>query len=198
MIYVYLRVSTLKQDVDNQKHGIMALAESKGWKDIEYIEDYVSGTVGASDRKLGTLIKTMKPGDTLVVSELSRLGRSMADIMRFVQTCIGLKIRIFAAKGGWEISGADISAKIMTMVFCMVAEIERDLIAMRTKEALAKRKAEGVRLGNPNLVRKSKLSCHESAIKGRISQGDSVYAIAQEYGASWNAMDNFVKTRGLR
>lgn len=194
-VYAYLRVSTLNQDVSNQKHGIMLLAEAKGWHDVEYIEDYVSGTVEANDRKLGSLVKVMKPGDILVVSELSRLGRSMQDIMKFVQEAIGLKIRIYAAKGGWEISGSDISAKIMTMVFCMVAEIERDLIVMRTKEGLARRKSEGIRLGNPNMMRKSKLSQHGAVIKERVLQGDSIYSIAKDYDTSWTAMKHFIKTR---
>ena len=122
----YLRVSTGRQDLENQKLGILELANKKGWK-LEIFEETVSGKVSYKYRKLGKLIDSLNSGDVLVLPELSRLGRSMLEILTLLCDLKRRNIKIYVVKGGYELNGDSIQSKIITAVLCMAAEIERDL-----------------------------------------------------------------------
>jgi DNA invertase Pin-like site-specific DNA recombinase len=144
----YLRVSTALQDADNQKLGIVNYAKDERLQPVEFIEETTSGKTPISERKLQQVIDSMVQGDTLIVSDLSRLGRNMVEVMTVLDLLIKKGCRVHAVKGGYRLDGT-LSSKILSMVLLMAAEIERELISQRTKEALARRTAEGKLLGRP-------------------------------------------------
>ena len=193
----YLRVSSAQQDLENQKLGILDFANSNHWK-VEFIEEKVSGRVSYQERKLGSIIKTLNTGDIIIVSELSRLGRSMLEIMKLLCELSEGGIKIYAIKGNHKVDDS-IQSKIMTMVLCMAAEIERDLISQRTKEALAKKKKEGVTLGRPKGVPgKSRLDGKEDEIKALLDKKVGIASLAKIYDCTWPTMKNFIKKKVLK
>jgi DNA invertase Pin-like site-specific DNA recombinase len=159
MIYGYLRVSSDRQDVENQKTGVIAKATYLGLKIDKWISDEgISGTKEPEKRALGGLLKKMKKGDVIISSELSRLGRNLFMIMRILEHCMKAEVKVYTVKDGYEL-GDNITSKVLAFAFGLAAEIERDMISKRTKEALEKRKAEGVILGRPVGQRNSIKKC---------------------------------------
>jgi len=147
MIYGYIRVSTDKQDCTNQKRGIEQKAKSLGILIEKYIEDAgVSGTKEPEKRALGGCLKQLESGDIIICSELSRLGRKLFMIMRILEYCMTIGAKVYTVKDGYEL-GDNIQSKVLAFAFGLSAEIERDLISQRTKEALARIKSEGKQLG---------------------------------------------------
>jgi len=187
----YLRVSTENQDLENQRFGILDLAHKNKWH-VHFVEEKVSGKVSYKDRELGKTIETLKQGDILIVTELSRLGRSMMEIMRLLSDLLEKGIRVYAIKGNYKLDNS-IQSKIMTMVLCMAMEIERDLISQRVREALARKKKEGVKLGRPKGVPgKSKLDDKEAEIRTLLDKKVSIASLAKIYDCSWPTMKNFI------
>jgi DNA invertase Pin-like site-specific DNA recombinase len=148
MIYGYIRVSTDKQTVENQRYEINQFCERNVVVVEKWIEETISGTKNLKDRKLGTLLKKMRKGDVLICSELSRLGRNLLMIMGILNECMNRDIQVWTIKDNYRL-GSDINSKVLAFAFGLSAEIERNLISQRTKEALARKKAEGVILGRP-------------------------------------------------
>ncbi len=146
MIVGYLRVSTGKQHLANQQEEIKRFAEQKNLKIDSWVTEVASGQKRGRERKLGALLNRMKRGDTLIVTEVSRLSRTMTDIMTIMGKCLTKEINLYTTKEGYSFDNT-INSKVLCFAFGLVAEIERNLISMRTKEALALRKAEGVVLG---------------------------------------------------
>ena len=146
MIAGYLRVSTCKQHLTNQKEEILRYAETRQITVDCWVTEIVSGKKHEKERKLGLLLRRLKPGDTLIVTEISRLSRTLTDIMEIMAKCLRKKIRLYTTKEGYSFDDS-INSKVLCFAFGLVAEIERNLISMRTKEALAMRKANGVVLG---------------------------------------------------
>ncbi|MCQ2571892.1 MAG: master DNA invertase Mpi family serine-type recombinase [Alphaproteobacteria bacterium] len=147
MIYGYIRVSTDHQDCENQKLGIENKAAALGLKIDKYIEDAgISGTKEPEKRALGGCLKKLKPGDVIICSELSRLGRKLFMVMRILEHCMRIGACVYTVKDGYVL-GDNIQSKVLAFAFGLSAEIERDLISQRTKEALARRRANGQRLG---------------------------------------------------
>jgi len=193
----YIRVSTGMQDLKNQKLGILDLGNKHNWK-INFIEERVSGKVSYKERKLGKAINTLNEGDILIVSELSRLGRSMLEIMGLLCELSKKGIKVYAVKGGYEINDS-IQSKILTMVLCMAAEVERDLISSRTKEALARKKKEGFKLGRPKgIPGKSKLDGKEDEIEKLLDKKVGIASLAKIYECSWPTMQNFINKKILK
>ena len=193
-IYGYLRVSTGLQDLKNQKLGIHELAHKHNWN-VHFIEETVSGKVSYKERRLGKLISVLKKDDILIVSELSRLGRSMLEIMTLLCDLSTKGVRVYAVKGGYEIDNS-IQSKILTMVLCMAAEVEKDLISSRTKEALARKKKEGFKLGRPKgSLGKSKLDGKEDEIKKLLDKKVGIASLAKIYDCSWPCMKNFIQKK---
>ena len=190
----YLRVSTGLQDSENQKLGILKLANEHGWK-VDFIEETVSGRVSYKERELGKVVKELKEGDVLIVSELSRLGRSMLEIMTLLCELVDRGIKLYAIKGNHRVDNS-IQSKVMTMVLCMAAEIERELISQRTKEALQRMKKEGVKLGRPKGVPgKSKLDGKEEEIRKLLDKEVGIASLAKIYDCSWPTMKNFINKK---
>ena len=146
--YAYIRVSTDKQDLENQKFVILQYANDKKLRNVEFIEETISGRISWKNRKLKDLIDNLKSGDNLIVAELSRLGQSMLEIMELLSILLRKGVNVYVVKGNYELKD-DIQSKVLTFAFSLASEIERELISQRTKEALAKRKAEGKKLGRP-------------------------------------------------
>lgn len=195
--YAYIRVSTDKQDVENQKMEIYELANGKGLGPVEWVEETVSGTRSWKARALGGILEKIQKGDVLIVAELSRLGRSMLEIMEILSIATQKEIRVYASKGGWELDGS-IQARIMAMVLAMAAEIERDLISKRTVAALAARKAAGVKLGRPNKPGKSRLDPFRGEIVGDLARGVPKTRIAERLGTSVRNLSTYIKKRHLK
>lgn len=143
MIYGYIRVSTDRQTVENQRFEINQFCEKNTLIVDKWIEDTISGTKNLQDRKLGKLLKRMKKDDILVCSELSRLGRNLLMIMGILNECMNREIQVWTIKDNYRL-GNDINSKVLAFAFGLSAEIERNLISQRTKEALARKRAEVV------------------------------------------------------
>jgi DNA invertase Pin-like site-specific DNA recombinase len=176
----YLRISTGDQDLEKNKADILLLANRKELGQVHFIEETVSGRVSWRCRKIATVLEELRSGDTLVVSELSRLGRSMLECMEILSIAIQKGIHLYAVKGAWTLDNS-MQSKIVAMAFAMAAEIERDLISQRTKEALRARKAAGVRLGRPPGPGKSKLDDFRPKIEALLANGSTQRFIARRY-----------------
>lgn len=148
MVVGYIRVSTEKQHLENQVDEIRRYAQQNGYSVDLWVSEIVSGKKRVAGRKLGRLITKMKKGDILIVSEISRLSRTLTDIMAIMGKCLEKGIDIHTVKEHYRFDNT-INSKILCFAFGLVAEIERNLISLRTKEALALRKAEGKILGRP-------------------------------------------------
>lgn len=165
MIYGYIRVSTDKQTAENQRYEIKRFCINNSLVINKWTEETISGTKNTDDRKLGKLLSKMRKDDVLVCSEISRLGRNMFSIMSILNECMNREIQVWTIKDNYRL-GNDINSKVLAFAFGLSAEIERNLISQRTKEALARKKAEGIILGRP-LGRKSsktKLTEHRQKI----------------------------------
>jgi len=192
----YLRVSTEYQDADNQRLGILQLANKNGWK-VDFINETASGTISYTKRELGLILQSLSPGDILIVSELSRLGRSLLEILEILFNLKQKDVRVFTIKENYQINGDEITSKIMTMVFGMLAELERDLISKRTKEALSAKRAQGVRLGRPPGPGKSKLDGKEDEIRKFYEKGVGVVSLAKIYDCTHPTISNFIQKKIL-
>ena len=148
MVYGYIRVSTDKQSVENQRFEIENFCKKQNLKIDEWIEETISGTKDVEKRKLGILLGQLQKNDILICSELSRLGRNLLMIMSILNECMKKEIQIWTIKDNYRL-GTDISSKVLAFAFGLSAEIERNLISQRTKEALARKKSEGVHIGRP-------------------------------------------------
>src|SRR2546423_14635696 len=148
MMYGYIRVSTDKQTTENQRFEILKYADERQLHVDRWIEETISSTRRLSDRKLGGLIERMHEDDILIVTELSRLGRSLLEVMSILHTLMEKDVKVFTTKERYEL-GNNISSKVLAFAFSLSAEIERSMISSRTKEALARKKSEGKRLGRP-------------------------------------------------
>jgi len=188
----YLRVSTIDQDTDKNKAEILSLANDKRFGHVEFIEEKVSGKKSWKERKIKGIIDDLDESDRLIVPELSRLGRSMLEIMEMLSIARDKGIYIYAVKGGWELNGT-IQSKVMAMAFSIASEIERDLISKRTKEALKARKAAGVRLGRPKGPGKSKLDAHKDEIIALLKTGVPKTKVAEKYSSHRTNLHNWLK-----
>jgi DNA invertase Pin-like site-specific DNA recombinase len=188
----YLRVSTIDQNTEKNKAEILSLANDKRFGHVKFIEEKVSGKISWKERKIKGIIDELGDGDRLIVPELSRLGRSMLEIMEMLSIARDKGIYIYAVKGGWELNGT-IQSKVMAMAFSIASEIERDLISKRTKEALKARKAAGVKLGRPKGPGKSKLDKYRDEIIALLKNGSTKAFVARRYGTTKPNLYNWLK-----
>jgi len=196
MIYGYIRVSTDRQTVENQRFEINQFCEKQQLVVNKWIEETISGTKEVQERQLGKLLKKMKKGDVLICSELSRLGRNLLMIMGVLNECMNRNIQVWTIKDNYRL-GSDINSKVLAFAFGLSAEIERNLISQRTKEALARKKAEGVVLGRPKGSKsaKTKLTGQEKKIKELLEKKVSYSAIGRILGVHRLTVSTFVKER---
>jgi DNA invertase Pin-like site-specific DNA recombinase len=193
----YLRVSTDEQDLKKNRADILHLANEKGLGKVHWVEETVSSRISWKKRKIAQVINELAEGDNLIVSELSRLGRSMLECMEILALATEKKIHLYAVKGNWQLENS-LQSKIMAMVFSMAAEIERDLLSQRTKEALAARKRAGVKLGRPEGAGKSKLDEHRPEIEAMLKNGATQKYIAQRYKTTEVNLSLWLAKHGLR
>lgn len=192
----YLRVSTTDQDLDKNKFEILQLANSKGLGQVHWIEETVSGRVTWRKRQIAKILENALHGDNLIVSELSRLGRSMLECMEILSVASQKGLNIYAVKGNWRLDDS-IQSKIIAMAFSMAAEIERDLISQRTKEALAARRAAGIRLGRPRGTGKSRLDPYRLEIEALLANGSTQVFIAKRYSITTPSLSRWLKKHHL-
>jgi len=190
MIVGYLRVSTERQHPANQQDEIRRFAKNRNWEVDVWVTEVVSGKTRERDRKLGTLLRRMKRGDTLVVTEISRLSRTLTDIMSIMGRCLKKQINLYTTKEGYTFDNT-INSKVLCFAFGLVAEIERNLISMRTKEALARRKAEGVVLGRRkgSFTKLNVLVENRLAVIRMLDEDRSVAQICRRYDLSRDTFD---------
>jgi DNA invertase Pin-like site-specific DNA recombinase len=196
VIYGYIRVSTDKQTVENQRFEINRFCEKTNCKVDTWIEETTSGTKEPEKRKLGKTLQQMKKDDILICAELSRLGRSLLMIMAILNQCMKNEVQVWTIKDNYRL-GTDISSKVLAFAFGLSAEIERNLISQRTKEALARKKAEGIVLGRPKGKKSShtKLSGKEEIVKNCMAAGFSQSAIARKLHIHRITLSKFIKEK---
>jgi len=198
MIYGYIRVSTDKQNVANQRFEIKRFCTTNNLNIDQWIEERISGTKSPEKRLLGSLLAEVKAGDMIICSELSRLGRSLFMIMSILNHLMTNDVRIWTIKDNYRL-GDNIQSKVLAFAFGLSAEIERDLISQRTKEALARKRAEGKTLGRPYGAKsaKVKLSGNEKDIIALFGKQFSKSAIGRIYGVNRVTVDLFLRDRLL-
>ncbi|MDR7925102.1 master DNA invertase Mpi family serine-type recombinase [Latilactobacillus sakei subsp. sakei] len=194
MNYGYIRVSTEKQTIENQKFEINEFCKVKDIVIEKWVSETISGTKKLNERKFGLLMKKLKKGDMVVVSEISRLGRNLMQIMGILNECMEKEAMVVTVKEGYEL-GNNINSKVLAFAFGLSAEIERNLISQRTKEALARKKSEGVVLGRPkgaSRYKSLKLYPKREAIIEMISEGRSYSFIARTLRVHRITVSNFI------
>ena len=196
MTYGYIRVSSDKQTVENQRFEIGRFCAAQNLKIDGWIEETISGTKGYDKRKLGELLRNVRAGDLIICSELSRLGRSLYMVMEILSLCMERDCRVWTVKDNFRL-GDDIQSKVLAFAFGLSAEIERNLISQRTKEALDRKRAEGVHLGRPKgaLSKRVKLTGKEEVIRVLREEGANWSQIARLLHVDRSTLVRFAKSR---
>lgn len=191
--HAFIRVSTLEQDTEKNKIDILQFANRMKLGNVEFTEEQCSGKINYKERKLGVLIDTMQSGDVLIVPELSRIARSITQILEVIKVTKDKGIMLYSLKENFCNNEDSISATVTSTIFALVAQIERELISMRTKEALHARKIAGVKLGRPRGKGKSKLDVHKDDILKLVSLHVPKTMIARQFDCSVGNLNNFLK-----
>lgn len=195
MKYAYIRVSSDKQTVENQRFEIQKFCQQNNIVIDQWVSETISGTKNYDKRELGKLLDCIRPGDYIICSEISRLGRSLFMIMEILNLCMSKGCRVWTVKDGYRL-GDDIQSKVLAFAFGLSAEIERNLISQRTKEALDRKRAAGVRLGRPvghSGQRYCKLYQQEAMIMYYQTLGYSQSDIAQSLHVHRNTLSNYMR-----
>lgn len=196
----YIRASTDKQDLNNQKLEILDFARKKEVKIDDFVEITISSRKTSKQRRIDEVLQTFGASGTLIVTELSRLGRSTAEVIGLINELVHRNIRIMIIKQNLDIQKHDMNSKIIITLFSLFAELERDLISLRTKEALAAKRTQGVKLGKPKgTIQKSKFDIDVERIKELLKLGLSVRKIAKLLGYTNHlALNTYINKRKLR
>ena len=199
MIYGYIRVSTEKQTLENQRFEIEQFCKAKDMKVDRWIEETISGTKSPDKRRLGTLLNEIKEGDVIIATEISRFGRTLFMVMQILNICLERGSRVWTIRDNYRL-GDDIQSKVLAFAFGLSAEIERNFISQRTKEALARKKEEGVVLGRKVGSKNSKLKLDgkEDRIVSMMRRGVSQMAISRKLDVNRGTLAKFVEERRLK
>lgn len=192
----YLRVSTTDQDIEKNKAQILHLANERNLGQVHFVEEKISGKVHWKKRKIAQILDELKLADNIIVSELSRLGRSMLECMEILSIATHKGIKIYAVKGDWQLDHS-LQSKVIAMAFSIAAEIERDLISQRTREALKYRKEQGKPLGRPRGVGKSKLDVFKPEIEALLLNGSTQRFVANRYHTTTANLNRWIKRHNL-
>lgn len=198
MVYGYIRVSSDKQTVENQRFEINNFCVRKELKIDGWIEETISGTKAYKKRELGKLLNKVQKDDLIICAELSRLGRNLFMIMEILNICMNKECKVWTIKDNYRL-GEDIQSKVLAFAFGLSAEIERNLISQRTKEALARKKAEGVTLGRKlgSKNRNNKLTGKEMNITNWLTEGKSKALIARKLHVNPSTIFRYLKRINL-
>ena len=198
-VVAYARVSTDKQELENQRHEITRFCNARGLTIDHWDSDVASGTIKLKDRAIGALLESLRAGDTLVVSEVSRISRSLRTVLNVIEDAIEQKVTIMSVKEN-IVFGDDLNSRIIAATFGLAAQIERSLISARTKEALARKKAEGMVLGRPVGSTKPeylKLHGKDDRILGYMDKRVPVAAQARLLDVNRKTLTDYIKRQDL-
>lgn len=190
--HAFLRVSTLLQDTEKNKIDILQFANHMKLGNVEFTEEHASGKINYKERKLGALIDRLNTGDVLIVPELSRIARSITQILEVIKVTKDKGVTLYSLKENFCNNENSITNTVTSTIFALVAQIERELISLRTREALHARKSQGIKLGRPKGKGKSKLDEHKEDILKMLSYGVPKTLIAKPYGTSVGNLYNFL------
>lgn len=201
MVYGYIRVSSDKQTVENQRFEIDNFSRREGLRVDGWIEETISGTKAYDKRALGKLLSKVQKGDLIICAELSRLGRNLFMIMEILNICMTKECKVWTIKDNYRL-GDDIQSKVLAFAFGLSAEIERNLISQRTKEALARLKSEGVVLGRPvgrtTSPDKHKLYKKRLLLAQLLDEGVSIRKTAAIVKADRNTVSRYIKSEDFQ
>ena len=193
----YLRVSSLEQDTEKNEAAILKFANDRDFGKVVFVSEKISGAKSWKKRKLFDVVENLNAGDILIVPELSRLGRSIIDVLDVLNILTNKEVKVFSVKEASQLNGTDLNSKITRTMFALFAEIERDLISVRTKEGLQAAKAKGQILGRPKGIGKSRLDVHKEPIIALLKNGSQRQFIASRYGVTSAALLHWLKRHGL-
>lgn len=194
-VFGYIRVSTAKQETENQKYEILQWADTRKLPITEWVEETISSRKGYKERQLGSLLERLQTGDTLIVSEISRLGRSLTEVMTILHTLMETGCRVYTCKEHFELDDS-INSKVLAFAFSLAAEIERQMISSRTREALSRLKSEGKTLGRPKgSLSASKLDGRDAEIRDMLAKGVSKASAARMLGVSRGTLYGWLESR---
>ncbi len=190
----YIRVSSNKQTLEHQRFEIAQFAKNQGLTVDDWVEEKISSRKALKKRKLGTLLENLGENDILITCEISRLGRSLLEVMRILETCLNKNCQVWTLKENYRL-GNDIQSKVLAFAFSLAAEIERNLISQRTKSSLANLKASGKKLGRTFSAESKKLKLSKNAKKVRnlLAKGTSKAQIAKILGVQRSTLRRFIE-----
>ena len=198
-VYAYIRKSTDDQNTKSQKLAVYKYADENGLRVDQWFDVDCSSRKSTKDRRIDELLDILGEGDMLIVSELSRLGRSVGQVITIVDQLIKKKVKVICLKENIRLNGRqDIQTKVMITMFSLFAEIERDLISERTKEGLARARAEGKLLGRPPGPGKSKLDPYKEEIIALLKTGSTKTYLAKKYGVTPPTLYNWLNKRQIK
>ena len=189
----YLRVSTVDQHTHKNEAEILQFANKHDFGKVEFISEKISGLKSWKNRKLNEVVEKLTVGDILIVPELSRLGRSISDILEVLNILSQKQVKVYSVKENFQLNGEDLQSKVMRTLFALFAEIERDLISTRTKEGLAAARKSGMQLGRPKGPGKSKLDQYRPEIEALLGNGATKKFVAARYGVTSATLINWLK-----
>lgn len=199
MNFGYIRVSTDKQTVKNQKIAIREYARKYRIRNLQWYEETISGTKALKKRVLGKMIDELQPGDTVIITEISRLGRSMFVIMDAIEKFMKKGIKVIAIKEGFTLED-NIQSKVLLFAFSLSAEVERDLLSERTKMGLERARKQGKQIGRKKgqKPKRYKLTGKAAYIRRELQSGRSISSIARELGVQWVTLKTFCKRNRIQ
>lgn len=192
--FAYLRVSTIDQNTEKNKMDVLKFVNDKKLGNVEFVEEQISGKANFKNRQLGALLERMEKGDILIVPELSRIARSITQIFEVIDITKQKGIELYSIKENFTNTDKSITSTVTTTVFALVAQIERDLISLRTIEALQAKKANGEKLGRPKGRGKSKLDENREEILKLVELKVPKTIIARQYNTSTANLHRFLKS----
>jgi DNA invertase Pin-like site-specific DNA recombinase len=196
-VYGYLRVSTLDQNTEKNEADILRYANTHNFGKVEFISEKVSGMKSWRNRKLFNVVQNLNEGDILIVPELSRLARSLIQILEILTELSAKNVKVYSVKENFQLNGDDMQSKVMRTMLSLFSEIERDLIVARTKEGIKAVKAQGKILGRPTGIGKSRLDQFQVEIVSMLKNGVQKKFIAKRYNVSPATLTHWVKTHNI-
>ena len=193
----YLRVSTFDQDTEKNEANVLKFANQKELGHVEFITEKISGTKSWKKRKLYDVVQMLKADDVLIVPELSRLGRSLVNVLDVLNELSNKQVQVYSVKEDFKLNGDDIHSKVMRTMLALFAEIEHDLIVARTIEGIAAARAKGKLLGRPKGLGKSRLDKYKPEIIALMKNGSQRQFIAKRYGVTSAGLLHWLKRHRL-
>jgi DNA invertase Pin-like site-specific DNA recombinase len=194
----YLRVSTIDQNTEKNETAILRFANQKEFGKVRFVSEKVSGIKSWKNRKLFEVVESMEKGDVMIVPELSRLGRSLVDVLDVLNVLKDKQVKVYSVKENFQLNGDDMQSKMMRTMLSLFSEIERDLISTRTKEGLEAVKASGKQLGRPKgIIGRSKLDKHRGKIIELLNEGVAQAKVARRFGCTPASVGNWLKKHNI-